>query len=138
MYIMKRFHQFHKLLGRRGSAGLQGCFSTSECLTLETQANLIKSPLGIFLACATRQKAVSRLRESFHVLRLSNRLYTLCHTVFRLLSHGHWVHSAENNVSWVVGTRHSGQAQMCQGCWQQRPRGGGGNNQAASLPSAGP
>lgn len=61
----------------------------------------------------------SRLRESFHVLRLSNRLCRLCNTVFSLLSHGRWVHSRENNGSRVVGTGHAGQAQMCQGCWQQ-------------------
>ena len=43
----------------------------------------------------------SRLRESFHVSRLSNRLCRLCHTVFSLLSHGRWVHSGENNESGV-------------------------------------
>lgn len=76
----------------------------------------------------------SRLRESFHVLRLSNRLCRLCHTVFSLLSHGRWVHSGENNGSRVAGTRHAGQAQMCQSCWQQRQGEGGGNSQTANLP----
>ena len=76
----------------------------------------------------------SRLRESFHVLRLSNRLRRLCHTVLSLLSHGFWVHSGENNESGVVGTRHAGQAQMCQGCWQQKHGGGGGSSQTANMP----
>lgn len=76
----------------------------------------------------------SRLRESFHVLRLSNRLCWLCHTVFSPLSRVCWVHSGENNESRVVGTRHAGQAQMCQGPWQQRQGEGGGNGQVANLP----
>lgn len=79
----------------------------------------------------------SRLKESFHVLRLSNRLCRLCHSVFSLLSHGRWVHSGENNGSRVVGNRHTGQAQMCQGPWQQRQGEGGGSSQAANLPFCG-
>lgn len=76
----------------------------------------------------------SRLRESFHVLRLSNRLCRLCHTVFSLRSHGRWVYSRENNGSRVAGTGHAGRPQMCQGPWQWRQGEGGGNSRAANFP----
>lgn len=45
---------------------------------------------------------------------------------------GRWVHSRENNGSRVFGTRHPGQAQMCQSCWQQWHGGGGGDSRAAN------
>lgn len=76
----------------------------------------------------------SRLRESFHVLRLSNRLCRLCYSVFSLLSHGHWTHSRENNGSRVVGTSHAGWPQMCQGYWQRGQGEGGGKSGNANLP----
>lgn len=76
----------------------------------------------------------SRLRESFHVLRLSNRPCRLRHTVFSLLSHGRWMHSGENNGRRVVGTSHAGRPQMCQGCWQWGQGEGGGNGEDANLP----
>lgn len=47
------------------------------------------------------------------------------------------MHSGENNRSRVVGTRHAGQAQMCQGPWQQSRGERGGNSQAANLPPCG-
>lgn len=57
-----------------------------------------------------------------------------CAAPFSLLSHGRWVHSGENNGSRVVGTKHAGQAQMCQGPWQQNQGERGGHSQAANLP----
>lgn len=119
---------------------MQDCIYIGECLTLEKEADrgriLLNSHLVFSLPMLQDRKLSleSRLRESFHVLRLSNRLCRLGHTVFSLLSHGRWVHSGENNESGVVGTRHAGQAQMCQGCWQQRRGEGGGNSQTANLP----
>lgn len=107
----------------------------NECLTL-TEADIENILWKLSLPAKGDKKLFleSRLRESFHVLRLSNRLCRLCHTVFSLFSHGRWVHSGENNESRVVGTTHAGQPQMCQGCWQQRQGEGGGHSQAANSP----
>lgn len=99
--------------------------------------NLIKNHHRVFSSSLLQDKELfpeSRLRESFHVLRLSNRLCRLCHTVFSLRSHGRWVHSRENNGSRVAGTGHAGRPQMCQGLWQRRQGEGGGNSRAANLP----
>lgn len=94
-----------------------------------------KTPDGVLLVCIQDKRLFlkSRLRESFHVLRLSNRLCRLCHTAFSLLSHGRWVHSRENNGSRVVGTNQAGHAQMCQGCWQWRQGEGGTNSEVAKC-----
>lgn len=76
---------------------------------------------GVFSLAELQDKKLrleSRLRESFHVFRLSNRLRMLFQTLLSLLSHGRRVHSGENNESRVVGTSQVGQAQMCQGCWR--------------------
>lgn len=118
---------------------MQGLFTPVNVYSCKSwcRTNLMRKHHRVFSFPLLQDKRLfleSRLRESFHVSRLSNRLCRLCHTVFSLLSHGRWVHSGENNGSRVAGTSHAGQAQMCQGCWQRRPGEGGGNGEAANLP----